>query len=95
MTMDRELQVDWIACEAFGLCHDLAPDLVALDDWGYPILPQPAALAARMGDVRRILDCCPARALRLTSGDRTRRAHEPGRSTRRGATGQRPSQAQA
>jgi ferredoxin len=75
--MDRELQVDWIACEAFGLCHDLAPYLVALDDWGYPILPPPAALAARQGDVRRIVDCCPARALRLVAPARRQPAVRP------------------
>ncbi|NJD29051.1 MAG: ferredoxin [Chloroflexi bacterium] len=67
--MDRELRVDWIACEAFGMCHDLAPDLVALDDWGYPILPSPSEVAARAGDVQRIIDCCPARALSLVRRD--------------------------
>ena len=22
-----------------GLCHDVAPDLIELDEWGYPLLP--------------------------------------------------------
>jgi ferredoxin len=68
----RELQVDWIACDAFGMCHDLAPDLIALDDWGYPILPPPAVLTDRAADVQRIVDCCPARALRLVQRDARR-----------------------
>jgi ferredoxin len=25
-------------CEAHGLCAELLPELIRLDDWGYPIL---------------------------------------------------------
>lgn len=36
---DPELVLDPIRCDGRGLCHDAAPDLIALDEWGYPILP--------------------------------------------------------
>ena len=28
-----------ILCDGRGLCHDIAPDLIELDEWGYPLLP--------------------------------------------------------
>ncbi len=28
-----------IQCDGRGLCHDAAPDLIELDEWGYPLLP--------------------------------------------------------
>jgi ferredoxin len=28
-----------ILCDGRGLCHDVAPDLIELDEWGYPLLP--------------------------------------------------------
>src|SRR5689334_75000 len=32
------LKVDWIACNGYGVCSIAAPDLIDLDDWGYPIV---------------------------------------------------------
>jgi ferredoxin len=26
-------------CAGRGLCHDVAPDFIQLDEWGYPLLP--------------------------------------------------------
>lgn len=62
---DYVLRVDPIRCTARGLCAQLAPELVALDEWGYPVLaasPVPPALTA---DVRRAVAACPTLALRL------------------------------
>ena len=33
------LVLDPIACDGRGMCHDAAPDLITLDEWGYPLLP--------------------------------------------------------
>ena len=65
--MSHELAVDPIACRGHGLCADLLPELVRLDEWGYPLLargPVPAGLRA---DARRAVAACPALALRLKS----------------------------
>jgi len=35
------LRVNPIACEGHGLCAELLPELIRLDDWGYPIIEQP------------------------------------------------------
>lgn len=62
--MSARLRVDWPACRAHGLCHELLPDLVHLDEWGYPILT--AALPAeRRAEARSAVRACPRMALRV------------------------------
>ena len=34
------LQVNPLLCDGYGHCHELAPDLIQLDEWGYPIVDQ-------------------------------------------------------
>jgi ferredoxin len=60
-----ELHVDPIACRAHGLCAELLPELVHLDEWGYPLLakgPIPPALSEA---TRAAVTACPTLALRL------------------------------
>jgi methionine sulfoxide reductase heme-binding subunit len=62
----KRLLVDPIACTGHGLCAELLPELIALDQWGYPVLadqPVPPRLARRA--VHAVTDC-PVLALRLT-----------------------------
>lgn len=60
-----ELQVDRIACDGHGLCGELLPEFIALDDWGYPII-RPGPLPAHLlGHARRAVEVCPVLALRL------------------------------
>jgi sulfoxide reductase heme-binding subunit YedZ len=75
------LTVDPVGCTGYGLCAELLPELIALDQWGYPVLadgPVPAGLAGR---ARRAVTDCPALALRLT--DATEAGLRPGRQSRR------------
>jgi len=62
--MTLELHVDPIACSAHGLCADLLPELVELDEWGYPVITKdvPPDLSAH---ARRAVSACPTLALRL------------------------------
>jgi ferredoxin len=63
--MGEMLEVDRIRCDAHGLCAELVPELIMLDDWGYPIVkngPVPEHLAEL---ARRAVDDCPVLALRL------------------------------
>ena len=62
---DVRLEVDWILCDGYGLCGDLIPDLIGLDDWRYPILDADAVGRERLHDAQRAVDCCPMKALRL------------------------------
>ena len=64
--MGKQLKVNPIACAGHGLCAELAPELVTLDEWGYPIVtgrPVPPALER---PARRAVTDCPALALALT-----------------------------
>jgi ferredoxin len=54
------LAVDRIACTSHGICASLLPEHVALDEWGYPVVPV-SAIDPGMGDVA--IRLCPARAL--------------------------------
>jgi len=71
------LVVDWIACDGYGLCGDLAPDLVALDRWSYPIVPKGPVPKAMLDDARRVVDCCPMKALTLRKPNWRRLAVAP------------------
>ena len=63
--MSARLRVNAIACEAHGLCAELLPELIRLDDWGYPILDQSEVPPDLVGLARRAVDACPTLALLL------------------------------
>jgi ferredoxin len=70
----HRLVIDWIRCDGYGLCGDLVPDIIELDEWRYPILPAGPVDATRLHDVQRAVDCCPMRALRLERAPKDRRS---------------------
>lgn len=59
------LRVDPIACTAHGICAELLPELIRLDDWGYPILDDVPVPSGLLPLARKTLSACPALALRL------------------------------
>ena len=59
------LRVNPIACDAHGLCVELLPELIRLDDWGYPILETETVPRELLGLARRAADACPTLALLL------------------------------
>ena len=58
-----KLRVDWILCDGYGLCGDLLPDLIELDEWRYPIVPREPIDGQLRHDAQRAIDCCPMKAL--------------------------------
>ena len=62
------LRVDPIACTGHGICAELLPEMIRLDDWGYPILDDSPIAPEMLPLVRRTLNACPALALRLDRG---------------------------
>jgi len=61
------LRVNPIACDGRGLCAEVAPDLIILDDWGYPIIRQGHLPAGLQGQAGEAVWICPKLALRLTT----------------------------
>ena len=65
----QQLRVNPIICEAHGLCAELLPERIRLDDWGYPIV-DPAPMTPQLKrHARRAVAACPTLALRLQDGD--------------------------
>lgn len=58
------LEVDWIRCRGHGLCAELAPECIEMDDWGFPIITGDVTGEA-LKHARRACDACPSSALRL------------------------------
>jgi ferredoxin len=62
-----KLEIDWTRCDGHGLCAELLPERIALDEWGFPLLHRADVSAAETKSVRRAVAACPALALRLES----------------------------
>jgi ferredoxin len=60
-----KLCIDRIACDGRGLCAELLPELITLDDWGYPIIDREVVPAHLEELARDTVDACPKLALRL------------------------------
>jgi ferredoxin len=59
------LVVDPIACEGHGLCAELFPERITLDDWGYPVVAEAPIPRELERHARRAAADCPRCALRL------------------------------
>jgi ferredoxin len=70
--MSYRLRVNPIACEAHGLCAELLPELIRLDDWGYPIIDDGDVPPELVDLARRAVEICPTLALVLEARERVR-----------------------
>ncbi|MFD9128373.1 ferredoxin [Kitasatospora sp. NPDC059571] len=68
VTRPHRLAVDRIACDGRGLCAELLPELIAPDEWGYPVLTGSDVPGELLADARRAVAACPVLALRLERG---------------------------
>ena len=62
------LRVDLIACDGRGLCVEALPELITLDDWGFPITSDRAVPPRLLADARETARACPKLALWLDRG---------------------------
>ena len=63
--MSEKFAVDMIGCDGHGLCAELVPELVRLDEWGYPILAPAVVPPHLAGHARKAVTLCPKLALTL------------------------------
>jgi ferredoxin len=68
--MSARLRVNPIACDAHGLCAELLPELIRLDNWGYPIIEQSDVPADLLDFAYKAADACPTLALLLDTNSR-------------------------
>ncbi|MEP6954573.1 MAG: ferredoxin [Solirubrobacteraceae bacterium] len=66
--MTPTLRVHPIACTGHGACAELLPELIELDDWGYPIVAPGPVPPELEGHARRAVAACPTMALMLGRG---------------------------
>ena len=63
--MSHQVRVNPITCEAHGICAELLPERITLDEWGYPIVDDRPLHASELEHARRAARACPTLALIL------------------------------
>ncbi len=63
--MRSRIAVNPITCVGHGICAELFPERITLDDWGYPIIDPRPIPEALEGHARRAVAACPTLALLL------------------------------
>ncbi len=67
--MSQHVRVNPIACEAHGMCAELLPERIMLDQWGYPIVDGRPLEGEEVRHAIRAAQACPTLAL-LVERDR-------------------------
>jgi ferredoxin len=78
VTTGARLRVDPIACDGHGFCAEILPEMITLDDWGFPILRDADVPSGLETAAREALRLCPRLALRLEGPDRSAPRHRAG-----------------
>ena len=65
----KRLHIDWTRCDGHGACAELLPELLAHDDWGFPLSrtgeKDPAVPYQLRDHAEHAVQSCPLMALRL------------------------------
>ncbi len=61
--MAERLRLNPVACDGIGICAHLAPALVTVDSWGYPILSPDALDDRSRRQAESAIAACPRKAL--------------------------------
>lgn len=80
--MSYRARVNPIACEAHGMCAELLPERITLDEWGYPIIDGAPLQDWQVEHAIRAARACPTFAL-LVDRDRAPAPARARRSERR------------
>lgn len=60
----HRLSVDWQSCDGHGLCAEILPELVQLDEWHFPVVDK--AVPRKLERLARAaVVACPKLALKL------------------------------
>jgi NADH:ubiquinone oxidoreductase subunit F (NADH-binding)/ferredoxin len=61
------LSVDWTRCRGHGLCAHLVPELVQMDEQGYPVFLDMAVPPWLQSQAQQAVQMCPSLALKMTA----------------------------
>jgi ferredoxin len=62
---DLRITIDPVACDAYGYCAEILPEVIGLDEWGYPIIRDGPLKGELVAFARRAARDCPKRALTI------------------------------
>lgn len=65
MSKPLRLRVDWASCDGHGLCAQWAPEVITVDEWGFPVVAEGAVPPAALEHARAAVNTCPVLALKL------------------------------
>jgi ferredoxin len=65
MADESGIRIDWTTCDRRGLCAELLPELIALDEWGFPVVHAGGVPPELMRHARRAAAACPVLAFHL------------------------------
>ena len=65
MADHQAIGIDRIRCDGFGMCAELLPELIELDDWGYPIVRSGDVPDDLLDHARMAVEACPVLAITL------------------------------
>lgn len=68
--MSSRIAVDRTRCDGRGVCAELFPEVIMLDDWGYPMVAGGIVPLPLLPQARLAVSGCPLLALRLISDRR-------------------------
>ena len=63
--MSKRIRVNPIACDGYGLCAEFLPEMIRLDEWGYPVVDPGPVPRRHEANARRAVAACPRLALLL------------------------------
>jgi ferredoxin len=70
---ELHITVDRIKCDGHGLCAEILPELIRLDDWGYPIVANGPIPAQLLPLAQRAMESCPVLALAIRRSEHHKR----------------------
>ena len=65
MSAPGVLHVDRIRCDGHGVCASVLPEMISLDEWGYPLISGDAVPGSLREHAQRAVASCPLLALHL------------------------------
>jgi ferredoxin len=66
----RRLRVNPTLCTGYSYCAEIVPELISVDDWGYPILSRANIQSDHLLKLaRRAVTTCPRLALLIEESD--------------------------
>jgi ferredoxin len=73
MKSEFQISIDRIRCDGHGLCAELLPEMIRLDDWGYPIIAPGPVPEALLPLAQRAVQSCPVLALAVVRTERPKK----------------------